>query len=1779
MKYLTKKALSVIISVIILVSCIAPCIIVNINAENFEPLSAEIDFSSYTVNPAPTSNDPGNCKNATGDYTGNWEIVDDANALGGKVLHKYSKGQQTAPYLYVIQLNPTGTAADTIALNADTAYRVKIRHKLDVTKTGKALHLYLTHNTSNAKINSITAANVMRLDSFAAGKGTENGDWVESTYYITVPEYKRYETSSLTLGLAPLKENNTPQNDWGAEWNWYVDYVTVDAVSRVDVHCIDASGKDTLKSFYGVPGEKVELEGSVDYYENYDSATNIFSNPVSGEKVFTVKKVETLYCFDDSFEKENYLIDYSKYTVNPAPTSNNPGNCKNATGDYIGNWEIVDDANALGGKVLHKYSKGQQTTHYLYVIQLNPTGTAADTVALSANVTYKVKIRHKLDITKTGKELYLYLTHNTSNVKINSLAAANVIRLDSFAAGTGTENEDWVESTYYITVPEYQKLDTSSLTLGLAPLNENNAPQNDWAAEWDWYVDYVAIERASAVELYSDGKKIDTLYGAPDDVLDVSSISAPKRTGYYFLGWFEDEACSISATTVTYRNSNISKKLYAGWKELVSSAVFNQENISSDIYNNSNKFNGFSSSTEYKNGTASFKSDIANAYMQLAVGEAAVQLQNEGVYLMSFWYKSASAFKASFATADDSSFDGAVIQSSIELAATDDWKKVFITFKADTALKDKLYFTVSSSNVFVDDIELATVSKIIFDTNGGDAISEITGEPGAAVTLPIATFAGHTFSGWYRDKECTRRVEVAKYPTDSDSLTLYAGWDIKEPWVTVSFDNQTFNPFNNANCHNKNKMSIVSEENSFDGSKMLKYTHVKGSGAYNSASSSLAMYSTQNNFVRLENNTTYALSFWYKATELSDDVRITAMTNMEYNFWLTSGQVNYSGNGYTIPASESGTDWKRGTIYFTTDLQKYVKEGSSFDGKYCDMLFFRINVNSDADTNILFDNITVDKLGDDIVVITKVITSAKNEFVLCEKNNTLNLGTPSVEGYKFMGWFEDTDYTKPIKDGNYAVKSHANVYAKWSLDYVSGSFEDYPLGWTGPDINGVGQNFRFPIQTGLSLVQNEASSGSTSVRYKSFAEAKNPYTYIQLYNKNDIVVAGDIPLIVEEGMDYKFTIKYKLASSATNVKLTLWVGHRNNCWGDKEKAGEYIVSYSDVGKGWQSATIFFNAKMKSPLNDALYIQVSGDGATTDIYLDDFTVESMAGKSFIELRPNNGENSTYIVGEVGKQIGKLITPVRKGYKFLGWYTDSELKDIYTGNIFGQTSLILYAKWTIEDEIVISFEDYYYRSSLVKLEKDCAEVSDDIASVGKYSMKIDKSEITDRTNAGLLLVYDELPLTIEDNTTYQITYDYYVKQNTATSNASYTPWPNVRTGTNGNMWQNSFVPAETWRFPISEQTGVWKTATFMFTTELKDSKANVLYFTVNATERFIGYFDNIRIKKVVRSDNEYAVSLNTTGATDIGKKPLVYVGKSGDRVNLPTDLKREGYIFTGWYTNKKCTDIIADNIFSFGGFDQTIYAGWASLGFTQDFENFPQDPKGRYYYMDFDYEIYDAAANGNSKENVHGGNYSLHRKGEDYHNLAAQVITSNLNVSLSPGRVYRLSMWVKLEKAEHNKGALAMACSSLMTYAWAVDGDWKNMVTIADLNDNKWHEVTYTFYATSNYLSILTPGNLSLFIDDISIKLLENATAEDCSTSVSCEEYIPQPIDKDGFKTITECEIDISRIKSNSAVKTSVGILGKVGIGGVIGISVGCAVLVATIVVFAILFIKNRKKRVK
>ncbi len=64
---------------------------------------------------------------------------------------------------------------------------------------------------------------------------------------------------------------------------------------------------------------------------------------------------------------------------------------------------------------------------------------------------------------------------------------------------------------------------------------------------------------------------------------------------------------------------------------------------------------------------------------------------------------------------------------------------------------------------------------VLFDTNGGTPISPLTRAFGTAVNLPRYTTAkeGHTFTGWFLDKDCTVPARSFKL---TGSVILYAGW-------------------------------------------------------------------------------------------------------------------------------------------------------------------------------------------------------------------------------------------------------------------------------------------------------------------------------------------------------------------------------------------------------------------------------------------------------------------------------------------------------------------------------------------------------------------------------------------------------------------------------------------------------------------------------------------------------------------------------------------------------------------------------------------------------------------------------------------------------------------------------------------------------------------------------------------------------------------------------------------------------------------------------------------
>ncbi len=73
---------------------------------------------------------------------------------------------------------------------------------------------------------------------------------------------------------------------------------------------------------------------------------------------------------------------------------------------------------------------------------------------------------------------------------------------------------------------------------------------------------------------------------------------------------------------------------------------------------------------------------------------------------------------------------------------------------------------------------------VTFNTNGGSAVSPLTVNHGDKLELPAdPTLKGKIFTGWYSDKELTKRVDSALRVTAN--VTLYANWIISNPISSV----------------------------------------------------------------------------------------------------------------------------------------------------------------------------------------------------------------------------------------------------------------------------------------------------------------------------------------------------------------------------------------------------------------------------------------------------------------------------------------------------------------------------------------------------------------------------------------------------------------------------------------------------------------------------------------------------------------------------------------------------------------------------------------------------------------------------------------------------------------------------------------------------------------------------------------------------------------------------------------------------------------------------------
>ncbi len=184
---------------------------------------------------------------------------------------------------------------------------------------------------------------------------------------------------------------------------------------------------------------------------------------------------------------------------------------------------------------------------------------------------------------------------------------------------------------------------------------------------------------------------------------------------------------------------------------------------------------------------------------------------------------------------------------------------------------------------------------------------------------------------------------------------------------------------------------------------------------------------------------------------------------------------------------------------------------------------------------------------------------------------------------------------------------------------------------------------------------------------------------------------------------------------------------------------------------------------------------------------------------------------------------------------------------------------------------------------------------------------------------------------------------------------------------------------------------------------------------------------------------------------------------------------------------------------------IVARFIRIKTIQDFETFYApaiNAMPGYNIIDYDYELYDATKEGNSKDNVTSGKYSLHRLGERKYNENALLLTQAQQIVA--GEKYTVTFKVKMGKHTHTNGAVKLVSCNSGIFAWATYGDYYPVIAIADLTDGQWHEVSYTFTAIEPFVSLQTPGYVELFFDDFVFTHVSDSTA--VSKPVQYTEYV-------------------------------------------------------------------------
>ncbi len=1309
--------------------------------------------------------------------------------------------------------------------------------------------------------------------------------------------------------------------------------------------------------------------------------------------------------------------------------------------------------------------------------------------------------------------------------------------------------------------------------------------------------------------------EMDTVDGQPGQAIPYPADPVDEDGQQWFMGWFTTEAYTEEYLSETFGFASIS--LYSLWKSEIPELKQDFESYNKDAYTDylngdgrtmksnvmyfammmskqsdvtySNSGNAIKfdwKSSMRKDPAVPYSYDASSRYNQMDMYVwLGTGLDDRTQYEVTFKYKvektdanltfyvASSIDSNIWATNKYNMYNGVTVKKEEQTGEWQEGKFVFTTAYKSTDAKTMFFGIKLSKNtdtvVYFDDVNIEAVAQpyeAAVAVNTGFETYTLKGGRGDALAIENPVHPdGAKFLGWYLDDKYTIALENGVF--ERNPYTVYAKWGI----APITFRDYKFHSTQDSHGFGK-LLSIDEQGRGYDNDNALRFDF-KGSYVYKVVDGETKYYKDRyKEYDHLatianpvENNALYRVTYKYKVLNANTDITITPVTGYYTNIWVAGTSNSYPAAKNTVKCG-TASDWEEYTGYFTTNIK-------SDGGKSGTALYLIFGVKDNKEENvadILVDDVIVEKVTDDIIFFDGNSVGATSAVVRGAVGETFTY--PEVTNGKstFLGWYTDRDCTIPFTATTIPA-GVTTVYAKWKAGPVT--FENYPFFATS-DSQGMGKLVRID-DTGVGYDDDYAARFDYKGNYVyKVVNGETKYFNTRYQEKDHMLMISDR---VKDKTVYRVTYKYKIESANTNVTMTLYGGYYGNIWVPNtltKYGGTLNTVELGYAKDWKEFACYISTDVK-PSGEALYIVFGVTNSSLDAFanvlVDDVFVEEIA-PPYVMFEPNNNKPADFVSGEVGDTIKYPSDPESFGKTFTGWYSDIECTVPFTAKTFVEgMTVTAYAGYKQKSSVTYDLEEYDLLSPQEMPGKyymeDAKRVKDSTAYSGEYVMQFDR---TGKINAGcsaFAIANGSEVFTMQADRTYIITVTYRI-----TKAIESTLSLAIRAARPTNMWDSAKDTSTMNVTTTTQKVGQWLTMSFVVGgSQVAKADCNGLFVRVTGGVGGIVQFDDISVSTV--EEGYGAVVVSNGGCKDI---PVVIIDKIGKNFanKLPEKPEIKGMYFKGYYTMDSAGAFTALD-FEKAIISETpivLYARFFEYQVKQTFDNgfmeAAQASKG-YTIFDFDYEVYDSEKEGNSKDNVTSGRYSLHRKGESryFENSVLLLLGSNL----AEAERYTVTFNVKMGKHLHTDGAIKIVSGRSYQYAWSTTGDYYPVVALSDLADGQWHTVSYTFNSVEGFASIQTPGYAELFIDDVVFNLVGEDTP--LSTPIEYTEYVPVKRDAQGNITaIVDEEIDVDSIIDDSILSSA-----KAVVNYIVYIIIGVAVIVVLGAVATILIIKKKKSK--